>query len=163
MTTDEPRTKSDRCTKVFVGRIPLNVTDYFLEQLFLECGPVNSWQRMLDSSGKPLSWGFVEFQTVEGMLRALRLLNGLYIKSSRLICRIDMQTEFFIKEWGDLKRSDWERKRLDNIMNLEQDAASTWEEDIVKNDKQILYNVSLIILNLEQHSGKDEILPETEE
>lgn len=96
--TDEPRTKSERSTKVYIGKIPNGLSDYFMEQLFLECGPINSWRRILDSSGKPLTFGFVEFTFVEGMLRCLRLMNNLQIQSSKLVCRVDTQTEFFIKE-----------------------------------------------------------------
>jgi len=29
--SDEPRTKSERCTKVYIGRIPLGISDYFIE------------------------------------------------------------------------------------------------------------------------------------
>ena len=93
----------------------------------------------------------------------MRLLNGLYIKNSRLVCRIDAQTEFFIREWADLKRSDFERVRLDNIMNLPEDACATWEEELVRDDKQILLNIRLIIHNLEQHSADDPAEAETDE
>lgn len=42
MSSDEPRTKSERSTKVYIGKIPSGLSDYFMEQLFLECGPINS-------------------------------------------------------------------------------------------------------------------------
>jgi len=153
--SDEPRTKSERSTKVYIGKIPSGLSDYFMEQLFLECGPINSWRRVLDSSGKPLGFGFVEFQTVEGMLRCLRLMNGLSIKNSKLICRVDMQTEFFIKEWSDLKRADWERKRWDNIMEVDPNSAKTWEEDIVKDDEKVSYTIQTSIRNFEQNTDDD--------
>ena len=152
--SDEPRTKSERSTKVYIGKIPGGLSDYFMEQLFLECGPINSWRRILDSSGKPLNFGFVEFTYVEGMLRCLRLMNNLQIQSSKLVCRVDTQTEFFIKEWSDLKRADWERKRWDNIME-KSSGAKTWEEDVVSDDNKVLNNLQLIIHNFEQHAGSD--------
>jgi RNA recognition motif-containing protein len=153
--SDEPRTKSERSTKVYIGKIPNGLSDYFMEQLFLECGPINSWRRILDSSGKPLTFGFVEFTSVEGMLRCLRLMNNLQIQSSKLVCRVDTQTEFFIKEWSDLKRADWERKRWDNIMENNDALCKTWEEEVVKDDVKVLNNVKLIIYNFEQHAGED--------
>lgn len=115
LTNEDPRTKSDRCTKVYIGRIPSSISDYFMEQLFLECGSISSWKRPVDSTGKSMGFGFVEFQTVEGMLRCLRLMNGLLLLGKKIIVRIDPQTEFFIKEWSDLKRSEWERLRWDSI------------------------------------------------
>ena len=157
---DEPRTKSDRSTKVYIGKIPQGISDYFMEQMFLECGPVSCWRRMLDSSGKPLPYGFADFYTVEGMLRCLRLLNGLFLKNCKLVCRIDLQTEFFIKEWADLKRAEWERKRWDNLLTEEQ-ASRTWEEEALKDDSQVSYNIQLLIHNLEQNVAEEAL--ETDE
>lgn len=153
--SDEPRTKSERSTKVYIGKIPNGLSDYFMEQLFLECGHINSWRRILDSSGKPLNFGFVEFSYVEGMLRCLRLMNNLKIQNSKLICRVDTQTEFFIKEWSDLKRADWERKRWDNIMDKGEAECKTWEDEVVKEDIKVKNSIQNIILNFEQHAGDD--------
>lgn len=156
MPTDEPRTKSERSTKVYIGKIPNGLSDYFMEQLFLECGQINSWRRILDSSGKPLNFGFVEFTYVEGMLRCLRLMNNLQIQGSKLVCRVDTQTEFFIKEWSDLKRADWERKRWDTIMDkADLTLSKTWEEEVVKEDSRIQNNIKNIIYKFEQHAGQD--------
>jgi RNA recognition motif-containing protein len=153
---DEPRTKSERSTKVYIGKIPNGLSDYFMEQLFLECGQINSWRRILDSSGKPLTFGFVEFTYVEGMLRCLRLMNNLQIQGSKLVCRVDTQTEFFIKEWSDLKRADWERKRWDNIMDKNDVIGpKTWEDEVVKEDVRVQNNVKNIIFKFEQHAGQD--------
>lgn len=154
--SDEPRTKSERSTKVYIGKIPNGLSDYFMEQLFLECGHINSWRRILDSSGKPLNFGFVEFTYVEGMLRCLRLMNNLQIQSSKLVCRVDTQTEFFIKEWSDLKRADWERKRWDSIMEKgDADCPKTWEEEVIKEDPKVKSSIQSIIHNFEQHAGDD--------
>mmetsp|Transcript_3518 Transcript_3518/g.7313 ORF Transcript_3518/g.7313 Transcript_3518/m.7313 type:complete len:551 (-) Transcript_3518:6657-8309(-) len=152
---DEPRTKSERCTKVFIGKIPSGLSDYFLEQLFLECGPITSWRRTLDSSGKPLGFGFVEFQQVEGMLRCLRLLNGLGILGSKLVVRVDMQTEYFIKEWSDLKRAEWERKRWDGTLSAEELERGSWEDFVVQHDEKIRYNVQFLVHNFEQNREID--------
>lgn len=151
---DEPRTKSERSTKVFVGKIPSGLSDYFMEQLFIECGAIQSWKRALDSSGKPLGFGFVEFQHVEGMLRCLRLMNGLKILNSRLTVRVDMQTEFFIKEWSDLKRADWERRRWDGLLP-DHSKEKTWEESLTADDERVGYNLNLIIHNFETNKGED--------
>lgn len=156
---DEPRTKTQRSTKVYIGKIPSGISDYFMEQLFLRCGPINTWTRCLDSSGKPMPYGFIEFQTVEGMLRCLRLLNGMQLLGNRLVVRVDFQTEFFIKEWSDLKRSEWERKKLDNIMSLDR-TIFTFEEFLTSEDKNTEYAIQLLIHNLEQTHEEDPIQKE---
>ena len=157
---DEPRTKTARSTKVYIGKIPSGISDYFMEQLFLRCGPINTWTRCLDSSGKPMPYGFIEFQTVEGMLRCLRLLNGMQLLSNRLVVRVDFQTEFFIKEWSDLKRAEWERKRMDNIMAHEKTQELSFEEFLTAEDKNTEYAIQLLIHNLEQTHEEDPIQKE---
>lgn len=156
---DEPRTKTQRSTKVYIGKIPSGISDYFMEQLFLRCGPINTWTRCLDSSGKAMSYGFIEFQTVEGMLRCLRLLNGMQLLGNRLVVRVDFQTEFFIKEWSDLKRAEWERKKMDNIMSLDR-TVLTFEEFLTSEDKNTEYAIQLLIHNLEQTHEEDPIQKE---
>ena len=50
------------------------------------CGPVKSWKRPQDlSNGTPKSFGFCEFETDEGVLRALRLLTKLNIDGQELM------------------------------------------------------------------------------
>ena len=157
---DEPRTKTARSTKVYIGKIPSGISDYFMEQLFLRCGPINSWTRCLDSSGKPMPYGFIEFQTVEGMLRCLRLLNGMQLMGNKLVVRVDFQTEFFIKEWSDLKRAEWERKKLDTIMTRDKAREITFEEFLTCEDKSTEYQIQLLIHNLEQTHEEDPIQKE---
>lgn len=55
---------------------------YFLKL----CGNIKSWKRPQDlSSGTPKSFGFYEFDTAEGVLRALRLLTKLNIDGQELM------------------------------------------------------------------------------
>lgn len=50
------------------------------------CGPVKSWKRAQDpSNGKPKGFGFCEFESAEGILRATRLLNKLSIDGQELV------------------------------------------------------------------------------
>jgi RNA recognition motif-containing protein len=86
---NEPRTKAERSTKVFIGKIPPALSDYLIEKILLELGAVLSWKRALDSSGNPKGFGFAEFVEVEGMLRCIRLLNGYKVLEEKLLVRID--------------------------------------------------------------------------
>lgn len=62
--------------------------DYFLISLhFLKlCGPVKSWKRAQDpTDGTPKGFGFCEFESAEGVLRALRLLSKFNIDGQELV------------------------------------------------------------------------------
>lgn len=53
------------------------------------CGPVKSWKRaQVSTSGALKGFGFCEFESAEGVLRALRLLNKLSIDGQELTVKI---------------------------------------------------------------------------
>ncbi|KAJ6903391.1 RNA-binding protein 25-like [Populus alba x Populus x berolinensis] len=59
-------------TTVYVGKIALSVENDFMSSLLQLCGPVKSWRRPLDpANGTPRGFGFCEFESAEGVLRAL--------------------------------------------------------------------------------------------
>lgn len=50
------------------------------------CGPVKSWKRPQDSTNGALKgFGFCEFDSAEGVLRALRLLSKLSVDGQQLM------------------------------------------------------------------------------
>lgn len=50
------------------------------------CGPVKSWKRAQDpSDGTPRGFGFCEFESAEGVLRALRLLSKFNVDGQELV------------------------------------------------------------------------------
>uniref|UniRef100_A0A061R3W8 Rna-binding protein 25-like isoform x1 n=1 Tax=Tetraselmis sp. GSL018 TaxID=582737 RepID=A0A061R3W8_9CHLO len=66
-----------RSTTLYVGKIPASVSEDLLRELLQLCGQVKSWSRHSDPETKQLkAFGFCEMQDAEGVLRALRLLNG---------------------------------------------------------------------------------------
>lgn len=67
------------------------------------CGPVKSWKRAQDpSNGKPKGFGFCEFESAEGVLRATRLLNKLSIDGQELV--VCIITSFFGHDFGESKK-----------------------------------------------------------
>lgn len=74
--------------KVWVSKIPENVSDTFMLKLLEACGPVISWKRVTDSKGKLNSFGICEYQAVESMLKCLRILNSFHIEDSELQVRL---------------------------------------------------------------------------
>ncbi|KAE8704965.1 Splicing factor PWI domain-containing protein / RNA recognition motif-containing protein isoform 2 [Hibiscus syriacus] len=70
-------------TTVYIGKIAPSVDNDFMLSLLRLCGPVKSWKR--PSNGAPKSFGFCEFESAEGVLRALRLLSKFNIDGQELM------------------------------------------------------------------------------
>eukprot|EP00026_Physarum_polycephalum_P003786 Phypoly_transcript_03800.p1 GENE.Phypoly_transcript_03800~~Phypoly_transcript_03800.p1 ORF type:complete len:653 (+),score=171.43 Phypoly_transcript_03800:39-1961(+) len=77
-------------TTVYVGKIPPTVEDEFIRKLLEFCGDVAFWRRVTDpTSGQLKGFAFCDFKSPEGVLRALRLLNGLEIDEHQLLLKVD--------------------------------------------------------------------------
>ncbi|KAI8825744.1 uncharacterized protein EV422DRAFT_491626 [Fimicolochytrium jonesii] len=66
----------DKLTSVYVGAIAEGITDNCMERILNACGPVRSWKRMSDPTGKPKGFGFCVYENAESVSRALRILGG---------------------------------------------------------------------------------------
>lgn len=59
--------------------------------LLQECGRVVRWARTLDPSTKKLStFGFCEFESPLGVIRAVRSLNGLQLDGQQLVANCEV-------------------------------------------------------------------------
>lgn len=73
-------------TTVYVGKISSTVEDDFLRATLELCGGIKSWKRAQDpTTGSPKGFGFCEFESAEGVLRALRLLNKYSLDGQELV------------------------------------------------------------------------------
>lgn len=60
------------------------------------CGPVKSWKRAQNpSDGTPRGFGFCEFESAEGVLRALRLLSKFNIDGQELVVCLDFLFQYY--------------------------------------------------------------------
>ncbi|KAG2583847.1 RNA-binding protein 25-like isoform X3 [Panicum virgatum] len=92
-------------TAVYVGKIAPTVDNDFLLSLLRLCGSVKSWKRAQDpSNGKPKGFGFCEFESAEGILRAMRLLNKLSIDGQELVININDATKEYLKKYVEEKK-----------------------------------------------------------
>jgi RNA recognition motif-containing protein len=67
------------------------------------CGPVKSWKRAQDpTNGTPKGFGFCEFESAEGVLRALRLLSKLNIDGQELVVHMDFHLSSLFCRFYDL-------------------------------------------------------------
>ncbi|KAK7309497.1 hypothetical protein RJT34_06274 [Clitoria ternatea] len=103
-------------TTVYIGKIAPTVENEFMLSLLKLCGPIKSWKRWQDlSTGAPKSFGFFEFESAEGVLRAMRLLTKLNIDGQELVVNVNQA----MKEYPDR----YVQKKNENSKNQETQAA----------------------------------------
>ncbi|XVF84947.1 hypothetical protein PTKIN_Ptkin17bG0079900 [Pterospermum kingtungense] len=87
-------------TTVYVGKIAPTVDNDFMLSLLNLCGPVKSWKRAQDpSNGTPKGFGFCEFESAEGVLRALRLLSKFNIDGQELVLNVNQATRDYLERY----------------------------------------------------------------
>lgn len=89
-----------------------------------------------------MPFGYCEFETVEGVLRCIRLLNGLKIVDKELQIKPPEKTEMFIKEWKELKKREWELSRKDEEKNEERKEFDIFLE---KDDAQAVQKINSLV------------------
>ncbi|KAF9602949.1 hypothetical protein IFM89_032831, partial [Coptis chinensis] len=73
-------------TTVYVGKIASIVENDFILTLLRLCGLVKSWKRAQDPSNEtPRGFGFCEFESAEGLLRALRMRSKFNVDGQELV------------------------------------------------------------------------------
>lgn len=94
-------------TTVYVGKIAPSVENDYMLSLLRLCGPVKSWKRAQDpSNGAPKGFGFCEFESAEGVLRALRLLSKFNIDGQELVLNVNQATREYLERYVEKKREN---------------------------------------------------------
>ncbi|XP_071707231.1 RNA-binding motif protein 25-like isoform X2 [Rutidosis leptorrhynchoides] len=122
-------------TTIYVGKIASTVDNDFMLSLLQLCGPVKSWKRVPDpTTGALKGFGFCEFESVEGVLRALRLLSKLSIDGQELMINFDKPTKAYLKSYVEKKK---ENSKITKGSAKEDGNASMEElKDVSKEDKK---------------------------
>ncbi|KAL2629777.1 hypothetical protein R1flu_014463 [Riccia fluitans] len=139
-------------TTVYVGKIASTVEDEFLRTLFELCGPIKSWKRAQDpTTGSPKGFGFCEFESAEGVLRALRLLNKFSLEGQELVLNVNQATREYLERYVAKKRES------ENLIKKEAEAIVKDEELAPGVDSIEPPKPSLIQFPKDESSDKDEI------
>lgn len=94
-------------TTVYVGKIAPSVENDFIRSLLELCGPIKSWKRAQDpSDGTPRRFGFCEFETAEGVLRALRLLSKFNVDGEELVLNVNQATREYLERYVEKKKEN---------------------------------------------------------
>ncbi|XP_077237741.1 RNA-binding motif protein 25-like isoform X2 [Tasmannia lanceolata] len=97
-------------TTVYVGKIAPTVENDFLLSILRLCGPVKSWKRAQDpTDGSPRGFGFCEFESAEGVLRALRLLSKFNVDGQELVLNVNQATREYLERYVE-KKTEREKK-----------------------------------------------------
>ncbi|XP_050276745.1 RNA-binding motif protein 25 [Quercus robur] len=100
-------------TTVYIGKIASTVDNDFMLSLLKLCGPVKSWKRAQDpTDGTPKGFGFCEFESAEGVLRALRLLSKFNIDGQELVLNVNQATKEYLERYVD-KQTENSKKLKD--------------------------------------------------
>eukprot|EP00246_Nothoceros_aenigmaticus_P002944 TRINITY_DN13879_c0_g2_i1.p1 TRINITY_DN13879_c0_g2~~TRINITY_DN13879_c0_g2_i1.p1 ORF type:complete len:826 (-),score=228.59 TRINITY_DN13879_c0_g2_i1:352-2829(-) len=109
-------------TTVYVGKISPTVEDDVVKSILEFCGAIRSWKRAQDpTSGSSKGFGFCEFESAEGVLRAGRLLNKFSLDGQELVLNVNQATREYLERYVSKKR---ERQRI-----LREEALAEQEEE----------------------------------
>ncbi|XP_065874422.1 RNA-binding motif protein 25 isoform X2 [Euphorbia lathyris] len=110
-------------TTVYVGKIAPSVDNDFMLSLLRICGPVKSWKRaQVPTDETPRAFGFCEFESAEGVLRALRLLSKFNIDGQELVLNVNQATREYLQRYVE--------KKTEILKDIkENQAAGTHKED----------------------------------
>ncbi|KAK1554183.1 hypothetical protein Q3G72_008999 [Acer saccharum] len=133
-------------TTVYVGKIAPTADNDFMLALLKVCGPVKSWKRVQDpSNGTLKGFGFCEFESAEGVLRALRLLSKFNIDGQELMMNVNQATKEYLVRYVEKKTEnskkvkefqDVEAAKVDvNAQGVEKNETPKPSEDLKKDDE----------------------------
>ncbi|OII73356.1 RNA-binding domain-containing protein [Cryptosporidium ubiquitum] len=96
-------------TTVYVGRIPTQVTNTHIRKLLGECGTILRWSRQEDPTTKKLSsFGLCEFDSPEGVINAVNVLNGVKISGGQLLVKY--------QHGIDKEMAKWQSNRINEML-----------------------------------------------
>ncbi|KAH8582253.1 RNA-binding domain [Cryptosporidium sp. chipmunk genotype I] len=110
-------------TTVYVGRIPAQVTNTHIRKLLSECGTILRWSRQEDPTTKKLSsFGLCEFDSPEGVINAVNVLNGVKISGGQLLVKYQHGIDKEMAKWQSNRINEMLKRRggdctIETILN----------------------------------------------
>jgi len=138
-------------TTVFIGNISERVPDNLIKQVLIKCGPIISWKRVQDASGKMQAFGFCEYRDPEATLRALRILKDLEIAGKALLVKVDQKTKDLLDTHIKKKKSKLKLPENDNAL----------DERTKKEDQHVLKEINAMINANKDLFAKEEDNPDS--
>jgi len=103
-------------TTVYVGKISEYIDDEFMQQLLGVCGKITKWNRATDPTTKKLvAFGFCEFESSEGVYKAINFLDGKVLGEKELHVKCDDRNKLSLDVWIRQQR----KMHLENLKMAE--------------------------------------------
>jgi RNA-binding protein 25 len=80
------------------------MSEEHMREIFLSCGPIINWNRVVGGDGTPRSFGFCSFTYPESALRALRLLDGFDLGEKNISVKVDDKTRDYLDNYVKTRR-----------------------------------------------------------
>ena len=122
---------------MYVGHICTRIPDDTIRELLAMCGPVVKWARQPDPiTGKWIHFGYCEFASLEGVWRALELLDGRQLGSKTLTVRCEARVQKKVDEFIYHSKPDQNKQRriqatIDALLTA---ANQTWRDQCLITD-----------------------------
>ena len=140
---ERERNDDGKETTVYVGKIPSEITNQQITSILKTCGNLSEWKRTRDIEPpdyKYKPFGFATFETLEGVLAAMRVLDGMQLyenvdeqlkaRTETLLLNVNQATKIAAEKFNEERREkglgekdgeeDYERKRkIEKIMKGE--------------------------------------------
>merc|ERR1719182_97997 len=95
-----PAAKTPPLTTVYIGRLPPGLEDDFVRSLLEQCGRVLKWNRASDpNSGKLTTFGFCEFETLEGVWHAGECLHDKELLGKQILVKCEEKSAAQVEGW----------------------------------------------------------------
>ena len=145
-------------TTIYVGKIPSEISNERIQSILKTCGNLTEWKRTRDIEApfryKP--FGFATFETLEGVLAAMRVLDGMQLyenvddamkaRTETLLLNVNQATKMAAEKFNAEREEkglgakdgeeDYERKRkIEKIMKGEMDVDEDDDEKEKKTKK----------------------------
>lgn len=134
--------------KIYVTGFPNSTSDEFIVKLLETCGVINNWKRIKDQNDNNTNKGICEFFNIEGMLRAIRLLEEVKIDEGyEMKLKISDKTKDFVRLWRETKKNEWIIKKGSVESNKEKCDGMEWETQYLSKDSQIQEEITKLIKN----------------
>lgn len=109
---------------IYVGRVSSELPDELVKRMLTACGGFLKWSRTRDpATDVPVSFGFADFGTIEGVWRAARAMNGLNVADDTFIVNVPQKTKQTVDRWhaqqmAKLKSAhpDWDEQKIDETI-----------------------------------------------
>eukprot|EP00850_Spirogloea_muscicola_P006181 SM000029S10476 [mRNA] locus=s29:291685:299239:- [translate_table: standard] len=94
-------------TTLYVGKIASTVDNDSVKKVLELCGSVKSWKRAQDpTTGVMKGFGFCEYESAEGILRAMRLLNKYPLDGQELMLKVNQATQEYLEAYAAKRAHD---------------------------------------------------------